>query len=124
MTIITTSSRLRAAVAGAALGAFTCSLMAVCTAAETDTPQTTVKYADLHLSSPDGAVALYDRIQRAARQVCSPLDGRDLTSKMQMDSCVHKAVARAVTKVDRPALFDAYNARNGRPTPIILATRR
>jgi UrcA family protein len=124
MTIISTSSSLRAAVASAALGAFTSSLMAVCTAAETDTPQTTVKYADLDLSNPAGAVALYARIQQAARQVCSPLDGRDLTSKMQMASCVHKAIARAVAKVDQPALFDAYNARNGRSTPIIVATRR
>ncbi len=121
---MTTFRNFRVAIASAALGAFTCSsLIGVCAAAETDPPQTTVKYADLNLASPEGAAALYARIHRAARQVCSPLDGRDLTSKMQMDSCVHKAIASAVAKVDQPALFNAYDARNHRPPPIILATR-
>lgn len=124
MAIVTTFSTLRAAVACAALGALTCGLVAVCTAAETDPPHTTVKYADLNLSTPEGAVALYARIQRAASRVCSPLDGRDLTSKMQMDSCFHKAIADAVAKVNQPALFDAYNAQNARPTPIVLVARR
>jgi UrcA family protein len=124
MTTMTTSRSFRGVLATAVFGALTCSLMAVCTAAETDTPQTTVKYADLKVSNPEGAAALYARIQRAARQVCLPLDGRDLSSKAQMSACVHKAIADAVAKVDQPALLAVYNAHNGQPTSIVLAASR
>jgi hypothetical protein len=37
---------------------------------------------------------------------------------------VHKAIADAVAKVGQPALFDAYNAHNRQPTPIVLAASR
>jgi UrcA family protein len=125
MNITTTSQRSRGVLAAAVLGAFAYSLTAVCTAAEpTDPPQTTVKYADLNVSSPEGGSTLYARIQRAARQVCGPLDGRELTSKARMGACVHKAIADAVAKVGQPALFDAYNAHNGQSTPIVLAASR
>jgi UrcA family protein len=119
----TTSRSLRGVLATAVLSAFACSLATVCTAADhTDLPQKTVKYADLNVSQPEGAAALYARIQRAARQVCLPLDGGGLSSKARMGACVHKAIADAVAKVGQPALFDAYNAHNGQPTPIILAS--
>jgi hypothetical protein len=48
---------------------------------------------------------------------------RNLSSDAR-DTCVHKAIADAVVKVDRPALFAEYNARNGQPTPIVLAASR
>jgi UrcA family protein len=119
----TTSLNLCGVLATVVFGALTCSLAIVCTAAEpTDAPQMTVKYADLTVSNADGAAVLYARIQRAARQVCLPLDGRDPSSKAQMGACVHKAIADAVAKVDQPALFAAYNAQNGQPRPIVLAT--
>jgi hypothetical protein len=41
-----------------------------------------------------------------------------------MDACVHKATADAVAKVGQPALFDAYNARHGQSTRIVLAASR
>lgn len=121
MTTMTTSLSFRGALATAIFGALTCSVATVCTAAETDPPQTTVKFADLNVSTPQGTAALYARIQRAARQVCLPLDGRDPSSKTQMNACVHKAIADAVAKVDRPALFAVYNAHNGQPVSIVLA---
>jgi UrcA family protein len=124
MTTMTTSLSFRGALATAIFGALTCSGATVCTAAETDAPQTTVKYADLNVSNPQGAAALYARIQRAARQVCLPLDGGDLSSKARMGACVHKAIADAVAKVGQPALFDAYNAHNRQSTPIVLAASR
>jgi UrcA family protein len=123
MNIITTSFSFRGVLAAAILGALACTT--VCTAAEpTIPPQTTVKFADLKVSSPDGAAALYGRIHRAARQVCDRLDGRDLISKARMDACVQKAIAGAVAKVDQPALFAVYNAHNGQPTSIVLAASR
>jgi len=98
------------------------SFAAVCPAADsTDAPQATVKYADLNISSPPGAVSLYSRIRAAAHGVCRTLDGHDLTSKTLFDRCVHKAIADAVTKVDQPALYAVYNAKNKTPKPIMLA---
>jgi UrcA family protein len=125
MNITTTTLGFRGALATAVLGAFTCSLASVCAAAETDPPQITVKFADLNVSSSAGASALYARIQRAARQVCPPIDGAgDLSSNVRMNACVHKAIADAVAKVGQPALFDAYNAHNRQSTPIVLAASR
>lgn len=123
MNTTTTSLRFRALLATATLGAFACSLTAVCSANEpSDTPKTTVVYANATLSNPEEAAALYARIQRAARQVCLPLDGRDPSSKAQMIACEHKAIANAVAKIDQPALFAVYNAHNGQPAEIVLAT--
>jgi UrcA family protein len=121
---MTTSLRFRGALATAILGALTCSLATVCTGAETDSPQITVKFADLNVSSPQGAAALYARIQLAARQVCLPVNERDPSSKGRTDACVHKAIADAVTKVGQPALLDVFNARNGQSTRIVLAASR
>jgi UrcA family protein len=110
----------RGALAIAVLGVFACSLATVCTAAEpTDTQQTTVRYRDLNLSNPEGASALYARIQWAARQVCPTPDVRNLSDNEQV-ACVRKAIADAVAKVDEPALFIVYNAHN-QTTPIVLA---
>jgi UrcA family protein len=123
MTTMTTSRSFRGVLAAAILGTFACSLATVCIAAEPTNPlQTTVKFADLKISSPEGAAALYVRIQRAARKVCLPLDGRELSSKARMDACKHKAIADAIATVDQPELFTVYNAHNGQPTPIVLAS--
>lgn len=119
MTTMTTSLSFRGALATAIFGALTCSVATVCTAGETDPLQTTVKYADLNVSNPQGATALYARIQQAARQVCRPFDRDDLSSKARMGACVHKAIADAVLKVNQPLLFAAYNAHYGQP--IVLA---
>jgi len=124
MNTTTTSLSFRAALATAMFGALTISLATVCTAAETDPPQITVKYADLKVSNPQGAAVLYARIQRAARQVCLPVDTGDLSSQARMAACVHQAIVAAIAKVDQPALFDAFNARNGRPASIVLAASR
>jgi UrcA family protein len=120
MNTMITSRSPRRILATAILGAFACTLATVCTAAEANLPQMTVKYADLDVSKPQGAAALYARIKQAARQVCLPLEDRDFRSKAH-DACVHKAIADAVAKVDLPELFAVYNAHNGKPTPIVLA---
>jgi UrcA family protein len=104
-------------------GALALSFAAMCPAGETTgANQSTVKYADLNLSSPAGAAALYARINAAANRVCRPLDGRDLASKTQLNRCVHKAIADAVTQVDQPALYSIYNAKNSTQKPIMLAS--
>jgi len=121
MNTMITSRSFRSMLATAFLGAFACSLAAVCTAVEpTDPPQWTVKFADLNISNPKGAATLYARIERAAGEVCKSLEEPNFRSKAH-DNCVHKAIADAVATVDRPALFNVFNAHNAQPTPIVLA---
>jgi UrcA family protein len=116
-----TMTNTRSVLATAVLGALSMSLATVCTAAEsTQPPQITVKFSDLNVSTPQGAAALYGRIERAAREVCRPLEERNFRSKAY-DSCLHQAIADAVAKVGQPALFDAYNAHNAQTRLIVLA---
>jgi len=124
MKILMTSSNLprRITTAIFAALAFTCGAASI--AADTsDVPQALVKFGDLNLSNPQGAITLYSRIAAAANTVCKPfdIDSRDLGSRARLDACVHKAIANAVTKVDHPGLFAVYNAKNHQPGPIIVA---
>jgi UrcA family protein len=101
------------------------SFAAMCQAGDsTGAFESTVNYADLNVSSPSGAAALYARISVAASGVCRTLDGRDLASKTHFNRCVYKAIADAVTKVDQPALYSIYNAKNSTQKPIMLASDR
>jgi len=63
-----------------------------------------VRFSDLDLSRIDGATTLYDRIRRAARMVCDPLDSREIGLAEKYRACVDKAVADAVVNVNRPLL--------------------
>lgn len=81
-----------------------------------DAPQVIVKYADLNVSSRQGAATLYSRIWGAALSVCRPLNDGSLAGKQQMDACVHKAVTDAVAKVDQPTLYVVYSAKHPEPT--------
>lgn len=99
------------------------SFAAMCQAGDTaGANQSTVKYADLNVSRPAGAAALYSRIKAAAHGVCWTLDGRDLQSKTDFNRCVYQAIADAVAKVDQPALYSIYNAKNPTRKPILLAS--
>jgi UrcA family protein len=91
----------------------------------TDAPQVIVKYADLSVSSPQGAVALYHRIRAAAVTVCQPLDESNLASKQTANACIHKALADAVAEVDQPALSAVYREKNRLPvSPVLTAGNR
>jgi UrcA family protein len=64
-----------------------------------------VSYADLDLSKPAGAQALYNRIKRAAREVCGSADYyKNVSPPKAWRECVDTAVADAVAEVDRPSL--------------------
>jgi UrcA family protein len=77
----------------------------------------TVRIADLNLSLPADAAALYQRIRRAARNVCGDglAGGSPLASSLDWD-CVRDAVASAVTRVNQP-LLTAVHQRNGGTAP-------
>lgn len=77
----------------------------------------TVRIADLNLSLPADAAALYQRIRRAARNVCGDglAGGSQPASSLDWD-CVREAVASAVTRVNQP-LLTAMHQRNGGTAP-------
>jgi UrcA family protein len=72
-----------------------------------------VRFADLDTSGEQGAAALYERIERAARIVCRDLepDGQ-LSRYASYTRCVHEAIKNAIEKIDRPAVT-AYGLARG-----------
>jgi UrcA family protein len=72
-----------------------------------------VPYADLNLTRVEGATALYTRLRWAARQVCAPLESRELERAQLYKSCVADALASAVAKVDQPLLTAYHRAKLG-----------
>jgi UrcA family protein len=64
----------------------------------------TVKFADLDISTAEGAEALYERIVAAARSVC-----RDSDSRVSRE-CRARAVADAVRGVATPLLSAAHRS--------------
>jgi UrcA family protein len=71
-------------------------------AAEPSQPLTkTVHYGDLNLDSEQGAKVLYARMRSAARDVCAPLEGLDMSRRRLWQNCFDSAVANAVVKVDK-----------------------
>jgi UrcA family protein len=118
MKALITSTRLSSLITTSILGALALSYAAVSTAADgSDVPQAIVKFADLNLSTQQGAAALYGRIAAASDKVCSAyaVDNRNLGAKMRANACVRKAIAEAVTKVGQPELFAIYSAKNAPP---------
>jgi UrcA family protein len=110
----------------AAFGTLSTLAMAAQTATAADfqgPKQLLVQYADLDLTRPAGAQALFRRIQGAAKLVCSPLASKDLL-QTRFEHCVSDAVAKAVTQIDRPAL-SAYlhqdQGRNAAPLQVASA---
>jgi UrcA family protein len=116
-------SKTRRFAAGALLIASVSSFTGISSASDTGQLLALVKYGDLNVSSPEGATVLYTRIRTAAEQVCRPFDGRDLAFKRVKDICMHNAIATAVAKVDQPALYSAYDAKNGISRPVMLVSR-
>ena len=81
----------------------------------------TVKFADLNVSSPEGAAELYARIRSAAKMACSPSES---TPSPFNDACVRKAIADAVIRVNRMELYTVYNERNKTPLPTALLSQQ
>jgi len=70
-----------------------------------DGPSIHVHFADLDLSKPADAAILYQRIQSAARHVCTlsaaPWDGRKVTNWQR---CYDGTVEEAVLRINRPLI--------------------
>jgi UrcA family protein len=127
MNTMTPTSRLLGLFAIAIVCSVSSSLATVCAAADSsDLPRVTVKFGDLNLSNPEGATALYRRINAAAREVCKSYDiGRgNFTLPASANPCVRKAIGDAVTKVGHPALLAIYNAKHPHRLPITVASAK
>lgn len=61
---------------------------------------TTVRFADLDLSKPEGVARLYARISRTARDICGDADG----SMSLKQKCVAKTIEDAVSRINKPLL--------------------
>ena len=89
---------------------FLCGAIAVCAlqvtarAADDGLPSRRVSYADLDISKPAGAKALYGRIVRAAKEVCQYSATGPLGLSQSAARCVDHAIDNAVKDVGSPAL--------------------
>jgi UrcA family protein len=70
-------------------------------AAPSDAPENSmqVRYSDLDLSRPEGALKLYQRIKYAAQLVCDTYASNELVRRQEYLKCYSKAVDDAVSKV-------------------------
>ena len=71
-----------------------------------------VSYAEFDLNKPAGASALYERLQRAAAEVCG-LNARTVgltggASTAEKRACYQDALSRAVAQVDAPLLAEQH----------------
>jgi UrcA family protein len=70
-----------------------------------------VHFSDLDLTRSEGAAALQQRLNAAAKTVCASFDARDLASQMRFKECVQTAIDSALTRIDQPVLTAYYKAR-------------
>jgi UrcA family protein len=78
-------------------------------------PTKTIQYADLNLKSSAGIATLYQRIERAARDVCQlPKGTLQLKLEKELKTCKMDATDRAVLQANLPALSALHVAKTGR----------
>jgi UrcA family protein len=119
MNTSTPSTGLRGLIATAILAALALCFSAV-SAADASSASVTVKYADLNLASPSGALVLYERIRAAAQSACNYFWFKTDADEAR---CVRNAIAKAVTKVNQPALSAIYDAKYKTSAPSALVSQ-
>lgn len=82
-----------------------------------------VDYSDLNLDRSAGVTTLYQRLERAAKTVCAPLEGRGLKSTQQNRQCRSEAMARAVSDVNQPLLTQLHRDKSGQSETAVVASR-
>ena len=117
-----TSTCRRTLIAGAILSALALSFATVSNAADdTAPPQVIVKFADLDVSTSQGAATLYRRIHSAAVDVCSRMYVDEQAYRWHKNACLQKVIGDAVIKVNRPALSAVFASKFGVSPPMVLA---
>lgn len=78
-------------------------------------PTKTVNYEDLNLRTTAGVNALYQRIEKAANEVCQlPKGTQQLKLESELKACKADATDRAVMQANLQALTSLHLARTGR----------
>ena len=98
--------------AATAVGIATMSLFSISAQAGADAPQVTIPLERYDLSKQSGADLLYVRLQRAAREVCRPLESRELSFKRLHEQCFENALQNAVASVDNVKLTALHQSDN------------
>lgn len=78
------------------------------------TASATVRYGDLDLGTRAGVVALYERLQAAARVVCRNRAGGELYQVFQWQDCYLEALSAAVGRFELDALDALHRQSDGR----------
>ena len=78
-----------------------------------ETRSQAVRYGDLDLQNPSGATTLVNRINGAARNVCSPepVNPTDTMDNADYRACMRNAAGQAVDTLNAPAVTYAYKRR-------------
>jgi UrcA family protein len=113
------STGLRCLIATAIFGALVSSLSAV-SAADPSSASITVKYMDLNPASPSGARVLYERIRAAAESACNYFWFETDAAEAR---CVQDTIAKAIAKVNQPALSAVYSAKFKTSAPGTLVSQ-
>lgn len=76
-----------------------------------------ISYADLNLSSPEGAREMMGRIQGAARIICGESSmNNDLSERARTHACVDATVSEAVRSLGAPSVSAQSDQRRGAAT--------
>jgi len=100
-------------IATAIFGALALSFSTV-SSADSSSAGISVKYADLNIASPSGALVLYERIRAAAQSACNYFWFETDADEAR---CVHNTIAKAVSKINQPALSEVFVAKYKTPVP-------
>jgi UrcA family protein len=104
-TAITKLTTFRGTLAYLAVFAASGATVALAAAPTDEAPSVRVRYDDLNLSSVAGTNALYQRIVKAARDVCpDAYSSRDMDTRVASERCQAAAIAKAVRDVNSPQL--------------------
>ena len=78
-------------------------------------PAKTVNYADLNLKSQAGVAVLYQRIKKAALEVCQiPVGTHQIRIEQELKACREDAVDRAIAQANLPTLTALHQSKTGR----------
>ncbi len=116
---------LSAAVAVGAVILAVGSMTGVAQAQTAASPATTVSYADLDLSTPDGARVLLKRINTAAKEACGPAPVMSPLTPIAAtlhERCIEQAADKAVAEVNAP-LVVALHTGVTQPAGELFAAR-
>ena len=108
-TSIKTQSKLTASILAASFFALGCAAIGAQAAESSQSLTKNVAYGDLNLDSDQGTKVLYARLRNAARYVCSPLEGRDLSQKNLWRACFDNALASAVVQINKTSVTALHN---------------